>query len=845
MYQVKSQDFRGFSHKWRLAGALLLSSAFSVLFAQKPAQRKAPSYPLITHDSYFSIWSASDQLNESTTKHWTGTDQSLVGIIQVDNQFYRFLGKTPVSYKDILATTQSQPYSALYTFEKPSGDWKAPGFDDQGWSSGQAPFGDNAREAKTPWKSADIWMRRSFEADPSQLGEAPVLLNIRHDDNVEVYLNGKEIFRKEGWTERYKKPTLSVNLKGLLRKGKNVLAIHCANTKGGAYLDAGLVQAVSQEGIKSVLAAKQTDVAIKATQTVYQFEAGSVGLSVQFVSPLLLDKMDILSRPVSYIDYQVKSLDGQAHQVKLYLGVSSDIAVDQPSEQVIAFRKNEGGLSYLQTGTTAQPILKKKGDNVRINWGYFYVGAMASDHLKQYISKTDIDGITAFLSGHTEGASTRQGKGLSLNTVQDLGEVKSGDTKHTYVELAYDERFSVQFFHGNLRPWWNKDGKQTIQGQLLKAATDHDQVLSLCDQFDQQLRARSVQAGGQKYADLLDLAYRQSIAAHAIVQSPKGELLFMSKENFSNGSINTVDITYPSAPLYLLYNPDLLKGMMNGIFYYSESGNWKKPFPAHDLGTYPLANGQTYGEDMPVEEAGNMVILTAAIATVEGNAAYASLHWKELTTWTDYLVQQGMDPANQLCTDDFAGHLARNANLSVKAIEAVGAYGKLAGMLGKKDIAQKYSQTAREMAAKWQKMADVGDHYSLTFGGPEDSWSQKYNMVWDKMLGINAFPESVIEKELAFYKTKQLTYGLPLDSRKTYTKSDWILWTASMTENQADFEFFMDPIYKFAVETPDRVPLSDWYETTNAHQVGFQARSVVGGFYMRLLEQQLLKDRHQ
>jgi hypothetical protein len=238
---------------------------------------------------------------------------------------------------------------------------------------------------------------------------------------------------------------------------------------------------------------------------------------------------------------------------------------------------------------------------------------------------------------------------------------------------------------------------------------------------------------------------------------------------------------------------------------------------------------------MPIEESGNMLILVTAIAHIEKNADYAAKHWQVLTTWADYLLEKGLDPENQLCTDDFAGHFAHNANLSVKAIMGIAGYGRLAGMLGKTDVAEKYTAAAREMAQEWTKMADDGNHYRLTFDKP-DTWSQKYNLVWDELLELDIFPDEIVEKEIAYYLTKQNRYGLPLDNRMTYTKADWIVWTATMADDDDTFRRFIDPLYAYVTETTDRVPLSDWYETTNANQIGFQARSVVGGFFIKTLK---------
>ena len=194
----------------------------------------------------------------------------------------------------------------------------------------------------------------------------------------------------------------------------------------------------------------------------------------------------------------------------------------------------------------------------------------------------------------------------------------------------------------------------------------------------------------------------------------------------------------------------------------------------------------------------------------------------------------GQDPENQLCTDDFAGHWAHNANLSVKAIMGIAGYSEIARMLGFNDVADEYATIAKKMAVKWEEMANEGDHYRLAFDR-EDTWSQKYNMIWDKMWNLNLFPNNVIGKEINYYLTKQNPYGLPLDSRKDYTKSDWIMWTAAMSSDQATFEKFVDPLYKYVNETISRVPISDWYDTKTNQMTGFKARSVIGGHWMKVL----------
>ena len=805
---------------------------------------RPPSTPLVTVDPYFSIWSSTDALNASQTVHWTGKPSPLLSYVRVDGTLYRVLGKEEDRYQVILNTIKEGPWTAKCLFDDaPAGDWIAPDYDDSAWKEVEGAIGSrDRREAKTRWggNDRDVWVRRTFTLENDLSGAGRVLLDYSHDDVFELYVNGHKVVDTGNKWRDDVILELPAEVTSTLKAGKNVIAAHCHNTVGGAFVDFGLKKRIPSR-FKAV-AAEQTGLSVLPMRTVASFACGPVDLDLVFTAPLFLDNLDLVSRPVNYVTWQVKSNDGALHDVQVYFTASPKQAVHVPSQAIFAEAGSADGIDFVRAGTQSQDILGRKGDNVRIDWGYVYVGTPAGK------GRVAISGYYRSLEHFAKDGSLFPGKPsfsresaarqmLAMAYVNDLGKV-GPEVKADYVMLAYDDIYSVQFFGENLRPYWNRSGDKTLTGQLALAAAGYDTLTQACAAFDARLMADATRTGGREYAELCALAYRQSIAAHKLVESPEAGLLFLSKENFSNGSIGTVDVTYPSEPLYLYYNPELAKGLLNHIFHYSESGRWTKPFAAHDVGTYPLANGQTYGGDMPVEESGNMLILTAAIAQLEGNAAYAARHWDVLTTWTDYLAEHGLDPENQLCTDDFAGHFAHNTNLSVKAIMGIASYARLAGMLGKKDISARYMDKARKMAASWKGMAADGDHYKLTFD-KAGTWSQKYNLVWDKLLGTSLFDPSIARTEIAYYLTKQNIYGLPLDNRKTYTKTDWIMWTATLSESQADFERFISPVWKYMNETDDRVPMSDWVFTDSKGHPGFQARSVVGGYFIKLLSDKM------
>jgi hypothetical protein len=597
-----------------------------------------------------------------------------------------------------------------------------------------------------------------------------------------------------------------------------------------------------------VPALDETQRTITPTRTMVTLQNAQIELQICFFTPAFPEDMAVMARPVTYLSWQIKSRDGAQHDVTLYFDVDGTIATNTPGEKVVWSREQIDRLSLLRIGTQKQPMLEEYGDDVRIDWGYFYLG-VPQDQGKAVLAAGNWSDRQRFIeTGQTPTQDDLEQPRMpksqhpaapKLIVTMPVGMVGSAPVSR-HVLLSYDDIYSVEYMRQRLVPYWRKQFS-TFAEMIETAERDYASLTARAEKFDAELQHDLTQEGGPEYAAISILAFRQAIGAHKLVEDDAGVPFFMPKENFSNGSISTVDVLYPSSPMFLLLNPKLVEAQVEPVMRYSETSHWKFPFAPHDLGVYPLANGQQYGggetseeDQMPVEESGNMILMIAALSHAENDTAFAKRYWPLITKWADFLLEKGFDPENQLCTDDFAGHLAHNTNLSIKAIEALAAYAQLAAKLGDQNAAQRYDSAAKSMAAKWASMALDGDHYRLAFD-KRGTWSQKYNLVWDKILGLHMFPPEIAQREVAFYKAHLNQYGLPLDNRATYTKLDWTIWSATLASSPDDFKAIVSPVFHFLDKTPERIPMTDWYDTISAKHPGFQARSVVGGVYIKML----------
>jgi hypothetical protein len=419
----------------------------------------------------------------------------------------------------------------------------------------------------------------------------------------------------------------------------------------------------------------------------------------------------------------------------------------------------------------------------------------------------------------------------------NLGAVKAS-TISTLFSLGLCQDEAIQFLGADgltvLPSLWKSYFADDLEA-LAFFHEEYSEYSQVSTTLDDQIREDSIAAAGQDYATLTTLATRQAFAATQLVGTEDKHYLFL-KEISSNGNTQTIDVIYPASPIFYYTNPELVRLLLDPHFENQESGHYPNKWAIHDLGThYPNATGHADGNDehMPLEECGNNIIMVLAYVQRSGDSDYVKQHYTILKQWAEYLVEDSLYPAEQLSTDDFAGHLVNQTNLALKGIIGIEAMSQLSSLVGETADAQNYTTIAHDYISKWQTLginnASSPPHAILNYGN-SSTWGLLYNLYNDKLLNTNLVPQEVYDMQSAFYPTVQEKYGVPLDTRnRYYTKSDWELFCAAIASDETR-DMFISDLAKWVNETPTSKP-----------GIEFKARPVMGGLFALLLLEQGIK----
>ena len=579
-------------------------------------------------------------------------------------------------------------------------------------------------------------------------------------------------------------------------------------------------------------ALKQTDNKITPYTSDYIFENEKIQLTFTTWSPFILDDFHMLSAPCAYLDTKVVSLDGEAHDVSVCFTAYEELVQGRKKGKMTKYSDSLEGSRFVKMGLTKQKPLNDSGDEYAADWGYVCLWGEDNSICKEGIKAT---------------STAKKCKEAEFSTI-----------------IAYDDVYSIDYFGDKLKGLW-AEKFENVDAVMKYCKDNRLEILDKVRAWEKTILDDSAEFG-EDYQTILIAAARQVLAAHKLVRNKDGELLYMSKECHSNGCINTVDVSYPAMPMYLLYAPELVKAMLTGIFYFAESDLWNVDFAPHDIGRYPLACGQVYALkphlhlkphkysyktiykeksaniympqfQMPVEECGNMLILTYAYYLMTGNKQFLKDNLNCLMTWANYLKMKGVVLDNQLCTDDFAGHSKKNVNLAIKGIMGIACFDRICKEL---EIKRDYDEVAKAYAAELMEVAKTDKAYLPFNIGGKDTWSLKYNLVWDILFDFKLFPEELYKAETEKYRAELNAYGVPLDHRKNFTKTDWMLWAACLDDTNENTAQFSKRIVAYLKDTKDRNCFSDWVETKEPKQSGFDHRTVQAGLWMPVLKKKLL-----
>ncbi|KIP02118.1 hypothetical protein PHLGIDRAFT_112413 [Phlebiopsis gigantea 11061_1 CR5-6] len=587
----------------------------------------------------------------------------------------------------------------------------------------------------------------------------------------------------------------------------------------------------------------QKSLTFTSTQSTFVMTSGPVDLTVNFLSPVEPTDLVKQSLPFSYMAITAKSNDGQSHDVQVYSDISAEWVTGDNSLTANWSTTATASSIFHQVQLESQTVFGEIGDHIQQGSAYYAVlnavgttfqtgqdvvvraqfinnGVLANT--KDTTFRAVENDWPVFAFAHDLGTVS----GSSAPVVFAVGHVR--DPAIEYIVAGGTTQNRSSFF-------WSQFS--TVSAAIDSFLGDFGNALGRANAFDAKVQS-DASAISADYASIVALSIRQAFGATEITASRNSDgsinasdiLMFMK---VTGHNVNTVDVIFPSWPVFLYTNPALGKYLLLPLFEYQASGQYPNKWSVHDMGaSYPKALGHNDGGDeaMPVEESGNMLIMTLSYVQKTNDQSLLTTYYNLLDQWTQFLITDSLIPANQISTDDFAGSLANQTNLAIKGLVGIKAMSQIASLTGKSSVSSNYSSIAASYVTQWQTFATskTGAHLTLAYD-MDSTWGLSYNLFGDKLLGLNLFPQSVYEMQTAWYSTHANSFGVPLDTRHTYTKSDWSIWTAAISTTTAVRDLFITAVHNYAADGLSSQPLGDWYETLDGSVEGFRARPVVGG----------------
>lgn len=592
--------------------------------------------------------------------------------------------------------------------------------------------------------------------------------------------------------------------------------------------------------------AVQKSLQFTSTQSVFVMTAGPVDLTATFLSPVEPNDLVKQSTPFSYLSLTAASTDGKSHSVQVYTDISAEWASGDNSLTVNWTTTNTGGIITHQVQLENPTLFGEANDKTQYGSAFH---SIQSTSTTTFQTGEDVVLRGQFINNgkllNTQDSTFRavSDRWPVFAFARDLGSVGSTASSPVVLSVGHVRDPAIEYIvaNGALQNrsvfFWSQFN--SVASVISSFLGDFSAALSRAKTFDAQVQ-KDASAISADYASIVALSIRQGFGATEITVSKDSsgkfntsDVMMFMKEISSDGNVNTVDVIFPSWPLFLYTNPALGKLLLLPLFKYQQTGQYPNKWSVHDMGaSYPKALGHNDGKDeaMPVEESGNMLIMTLSYTQKTGDKSLITSFFNLLDQWTQFLITDSLIPANQISTDDFAGSLANQTNLAIKGIVGIKAMAEIASLVGDTARSANYSQIASSYVTQWQTFATskTGPHLTLAYGN-DASWGLSYNLYADKLLGTNVFPSSVFDMQTKWYPTVAQSFGVPLDTRHTYTKSDWSIWTAAIMTTTTARDLFISAVRKYAADGQSSQPLGDWYETTNGAVEGFKARPVVGG----------------